>query len=69
MTLGAIQLIIGISIPFILLTLWAIFDAAQRDFGAIEKKAVWILISAVPFVGFIVYLIFGLKRGRKSNSA
>jgi uncharacterized membrane protein YhaH (DUF805 family) len=67
MNLSTAQIIIGICIPFVLLTFWAIFDAAQRDFGAIEKKAIWILIAAVPFVGFIVYLIFGLRRGKKSK--
>ncbi len=69
MDFNTIIIIISICIPFVLLTLWAIFDAAQRDFGAIEKKAVWILIAAVPFVGFIVYLIFGMKRGEKPKPA
>ena len=68
MDFSTIKIIIGICIPFVILTLWAIFDAAQRDFGAIEKKAIWILVAAVPFVGFIVYLIFGLKRGQKAKS-
>ena len=69
MEISTVKIIIGICIPFIILTLWAIFDAARRDFGAIERKAIWILIAAVPFVGFFVYLIFGLKRGRKAKSA
>ena len=69
MDLSAIEIVIGICIPFVLITFWAIFDAAQRDFGSIEKKAIWVLISAVPFLGFIVYLIFGLKRGRKPASS
>lgn len=67
MTLGTVQIVIGICVPFILLTLWAILDAAGRDFGPIERKAVWILIAAVPFIGFIIYLIFGLKKGQKSK--
>jgi hypothetical protein len=65
MTLHLAYIVIGICIPFILLTLWAIFDAARREFGTIEKKAAWVLISAIPFIGFIIYLIFGLRRGEK----
>ena len=62
---NTIYAILGICTLFILLTLWAILDAARRDFGAMEKKAAWIFISAIPFIGFIIYLIFGLKRGKK----
>lgn len=35
---GFIYTVLGISVPFVLLTFWAIFDAASRDFGTIEKK-------------------------------
>ena len=67
MRLDIVYTVLGVCIPFVLLTFWAIFDAARRDFGTIEKKAVWVLVSAVPFIGFIIYLIFGLKRGRKPS--
>lgn len=66
MSLGFVYTVLGISIPFVLLTFWAIFDAARRDFGAIEKKAIWVLVSAVPFIGFIIYLIFGMRKGQKN---
>ena len=66
MTLNIVYIVIGICTPFVLLTFWAILDAAQRDFGAMEKKVAWIFVSAVPFIGFIIYLIFGLKRGKKT---
>ncbi len=65
MTLSVIHTILGICLPFVLITFWAIFDAARRDFGSIEQKAIWVLVSAVPFIGFIVYLIFGMRRGQK----
>jgi len=65
MTANIVYTILGICLVFLLLTLWAILDAARRDFGAIEKKAAWVFVSAIPFIGFIIYLIFGLKRGQK----
>jgi len=52
-------------LPIIMISFWAIFDASQREFGTMGKKAAWILVAAVPFVGFIVYLIFGRWRGKK----
>ena len=67
MDISTVKIIIGICIPFVILTLWAIFDAARRDFGAIEQKAIWVLVAAIPFIGFIVYLIVGVKRGRKPS--
>jgi len=65
MEMSAVKLVLGVCIPFVLLTLWAIIDAAQRDFGGIEKKAAWLLVAAVPFVGAVVYLLFGMRRGQK----
>ncbi len=59
---------IGISIPFFLMTIWAIVDVAQKDFGTVKKKVIWGVIAAIPFIGFIVYLIFGFRKGKKSET-
>lgn len=59
---------IGISIPFFLMTIWAIVDVAQKDFGTIKKKVLWGVIASIPFIGFIVYLIFGFRKGKKSKT-
>ena len=59
---------IGISIPFFLMTMWAIVDVALKDFGAIKKKVLWGVIAAIPFIGFIIYLIFGFRKGKKSKT-
>ena len=58
--------VIIISIPFFMLNIWAIVDVGQKDFGSVGKKALWGLIAAIPFIGFIVYLIFGFRKGRKA---
>ena len=52
-------------IPFFLATIWAIVDVAQKDFGTTGKKAQWWIISSIPFLGFIVYLLFGFRKGKK----
>ena len=57
------QTIIIIGIVFWLLTCLAVIDIARKDFGAIEKKAVWGFAALVPFLGPIVYFIVGFKKG------
>jgi uncharacterized membrane protein YhaH (DUF805 family) len=56
---------IKISVFFYLLTLLAIVDIIRKDFGTIGKKALWGMIALVPFVGWLVYLIFGFRKGKK----
>ena len=63
--MNTVMVILGITIPFVLLTLWGIIDAARREFGSFGKKAAWIITAAVPFVGWLVYLIFGLRKGKR----
>jgi uncharacterized membrane protein YhaH (DUF805 family) len=48
---------------FWMFTCWAVIDIARKDFGAIEKKAAWGFAALVPFLGPIVYIVFGFKRG------
>lgn len=62
----AVTIVIA-SIPFFLGTIWAIVDLAQKDFGSIGKKALWALIASIPFIGFIIYLIFGFRKGKKTD--
>jgi uncharacterized membrane protein YhaH (DUF805 family) len=56
-------IIIIAGLIFWLMTCWAVFDIAHKDFGRIEKKAAWGFTALVPFVGVIVYLIFGYRKG------
>jgi uncharacterized membrane protein YhaH (DUF805 family) len=57
---------IEISVFFYLLTVLAIIDIIRKDFGTIGKKALWGLIAIVPFIGWLVYLIFGFRKGKKT---
>lgn len=61
--------IIGMGILFFILTCWAILDVARKDFGTIGKKALWGFIAFIPFIGFIIYFIFGYKKGIKPQHA
>lgn len=65
MDIDTFQVLVYISIPFVLATVWAILDAAQKEFGSFAHKAAWMLVGAIPFCGFIIYLIFGFRRGKK----
>jgi len=65
MNLKTITVVLTICIPFFLLTVWAIVDVAQKDFGTIKKKALWGVIASIPFVGFLIYLILGFRKGKK----
>jgi hypothetical protein len=50
------------------MTIWAIVNVAQKDFGTIGKKALWGIIASIPFIGFIIYLIFGFRKGKKPKT-
>jgi len=54
-------------IPFLLLTGWALVDISIKDFKTLKEKVIWYLIGLVPFVGWLIYLIFGFRRGTKTK--
>lgn len=60
-------IIVGTGLLFFLLTCAAILDVARKNFGGIEKKAMWGFISLIPFIGPIVYFTMGFKRGKKQD--
>lgn len=68
MDLETITVFLTLCIPFFLMTLWAIVNVAQKDFGTIGKKALWGVIASIPFIGFIIYLIFGFRKEKKSKT-
>ncbi len=60
-----VTIFVALCVPFFLGTIWAVVDVAQKDFGTAGKKALWWIIASVPFVGFIIYLLFGFRKGKK----
>ena len=54
-----------IGVVFYIFTIAAIIDIARKDFGSIGMKALWAAIALIPFVGWMLYLIFGFRKGQK----
>ena len=65
MTIQDIFIFLGFCVPFFLFTIWAVVHAAQKDFNTTGQKVFWVLIASVPFLGFIIYFLFGEKSQSK----
>jgi hypothetical protein len=57
-----------VCVPFFIGTVWAVLDVAQKNFATFRTKALWWLVASVPFAGFIVYLLFGMRKGKKPGT-
>ena len=64
MDLHTFKIILYLSIPFFLVTIWGMVNAAQKEFSSQAVKITWILIAGIPFIGWIIYLLFGFRKGR-----
>ena len=56
---------IAMTIPFFLLTIWMLVDISMKQFKSPGEKAAWWILTLTPFIGWLVYLIFGFRRGEK----
>ncbi len=65
--LKAILVFFSLCVPFVIGTIWAVVDVAQKDFGSPGAKAAWWGIASIPFVGFLASLFVGYRRGRKAG--
>ena len=65
MDLNTFTMVIVLTIPFFIGTIWAFVNVAQKDFGSLGQKVLWAIISLIPFVGFLIYLLFGFRKGKK----
>jgi uncharacterized membrane protein YhaH (DUF805 family) len=65
--LSVVSFFIGIGVLFFLATFGAVIDIARKDFGGIEKKALWAFITLIPFIGPVVYFVFGFRKGKKTE--
>ncbi|MEZ4604945.1 MAG: PLDc N-terminal domain-containing protein [Desulfobacterales bacterium] len=60
---------IAITIPFFLLTIWMLVDISIKQFNTTGEKVAWWLITLTPFFGWLLYLLFGFRRGKKPDNA
>lgn len=66
MDLKTAVVVLALSVPFFAGTVWAIVNAAQKEFHSLGEKALWVMVAAIPFIGFIIYLLLGFRRGARS---
>ena len=65
MELKTILTFIAMTIPFFLLTIWMLVDISMKQFKSPGEKAGWWILTLTPFIGWLIYLIFGFRRGKK----
>ncbi|MBW2655637.1 MAG: PLDc N-terminal domain-containing protein [Deltaproteobacteria bacterium] len=51
------------------LTMLALIDIILKDFGSIKIKIIWHFVAIIPIIGWLIYLIFGFKKGQKNKPA
>jgi SNF family Na+-dependent transporter len=47
------------------LTMLALIDIIKKDFGSTKTKVLWHFVALIPLIGWLIYLIFGFKKGHK----
>ena len=59
-----VHIIIAVGAFFYLLTCVAFIDIARKDFGSLGMKALWGVIAFIPFIGVVIYIMFGFRKGK-----
>ena len=47
------------------LTMLALIDIIKKDFGSTKTKVLWHFVALIPLIGWLIYLIFGFRKGSK----
>ncbi len=47
------------------LTMLSLIDIIKKDFGSAKTKVLWHFVALIPLVGWLIYLLFGFKKGQK----
>lgn len=51
------------------LTMLALIDIILKDFGSTKAKIIWHFIAIIPLAGWLIYLLFGFKKGQRKKPA
>ncbi|MCD4675323.1 MAG: PLDc N-terminal domain-containing protein [Desulfobacula sp.] len=51
------------------LTMLALIDIILKDFGSTKIKIIWHFVAIIPILGWLIYLIFGFKKGQRKKPA
>jgi len=65
MEIKTLTVVLGITIPFFLLTIGMLVDVSMKQFPSPAEKAIWWLVALIPFTGWLIYLMFGFRRGKR----
>lgn len=49
------------------LTMLSLIDILKKDFGSSRTKVLWHIVALIPLFGWLIYLIFGFKKGQKKS--
>ena len=60
-----VLVVFGVSLGF---TMLALIDIMLKDFKSSKIKIFWHLIVLIPLIGWLIYLIFGKKKGQRKKS-
>ncbi len=58
-------ILVAVALLSYALTCWALIDVAWRSFTSLGEKAAWAMVAFIPFIGWLIYLMFGLGRGSR----
>jgi len=62
MSTASITIIIS-GIVLWLLTALALIDILTKNFGSLKNKVIWFIIAFIPVIGWIIYFVFGFRKG------
>lgn len=63
--MDTVTFFIVVGVFFYTLTCLAIIDIALKDFSSLPVKAAWGITAFIPFIGWLIYFVFGYKRGKR----
>jgi hypothetical protein len=61
MSTSSIIILTGIGLW--LLTTIALIDVITKNFNSLKNKVIWFIIAFIPGIGWLIYLVFGFKKG------
>jgi hypothetical protein len=47
------------------LTMLCLIDIILKEFNSTREKILWHFVAIVPLAGWLVYLVFGFRRGKR----
>jgi hypothetical protein len=63
--MDTVTFFIVVGVFFYTLTCLAIIDIALKEFSSLPVKAAWGITAFIPFIGWLIYFVFGYKRGKR----